>query len=231
MTTELSVFSSSIFSVWDISDGLRRLKVSHTIDPETKGQKVLNVNLKRAQPRSVHITTSVAALRPGSINFIVGSYGMLSQTNIPQLIGPDLATALKTALLSHQTTKIKVSTMSPVDYINHVAKPSLLNKILTELQGIQPYNPLRKQTQALIIAYFNGRVAERTVMTFLSKTLRLERLKPLIVEGKTLRDAVEMMKTMDAETIALQTGVPAFDIQYFHNAGKPKPEKKPKVKK
>jgi hypothetical protein len=220
----VSVFSSATFSMWDISDALRSLKVSHTIDPDEKTWKAKFVNMKREQPRSVHIAAGVATLRSESINFIVSSYGMLSTTNIPPLSGPDLISAIRTALLSDQTTCVQVQHMSPVDYINHVAKPSLLNKLLTEVQHIQPY-ALRKQTQALIVEYFNSRVSERVINTFLSKTLRLERLKPLIADGKPLRAAVEMLKNMDAETVALQTGVPSFDIQYFHNAGKPKVKK------
>ena len=222
--SKISVFSSASHSAWEISDALRALKVSHTIDPDDKTKKVRLINMKREQPRLVHIAGGVATLRSQATNFIVGSYGMLSTTNIPRLAGQDLTEALKAALQSDVLTQVVVSHMSPVDYINHVAKPSLLNKILTEVQGIQPYT-LRKQTQTLIVDYFNSRVAERTLMRHLSKTLRLERLKPIIAEGGNLRAAVELLKTTDVETVALQTGVPTFDMQYFLNAGKPKAKK------
>lgn len=223
---ELRVWSSSAYSTWDISDVLRKLRVTHTIDPDEKTKSCLLVNMKRDQPRAVHISTSVQTLRPEAVNFIVAAYGMLSMTNIPALNGPDLMTAVRASLVSDIVTLVNVRTMSPVDYINYVAKPSLLNKILTELQGIQPYNPLRQDTKAIIVQYFNGRVSEKAIMTFLSKTLRLERMKPLIKEGRDLRAAVELVsKGGDAEVISLQTGVPAFDIQYFFSAGKPKVKK------
>lgn len=221
-----SVFSSTVFSAFDLSETLRSLKVTHTIDSPTKGVKARRVNMKQPQPRDVHICYTLKGLRPRAINFIVGSHGMLSMTNVPALSGPDLVTALMTALLSEAETRIEVSHMSPVDYINHVAKPSLLNKILTAVQHVSPYT-FRKEVQAMIVDYFNSRCSERTLLRFLARNMKLEaKLTPIIKDGHELRRAVQLLKEGgDPEVVSMQTGVPAFDMQYFLNAGKPKVKK------
>lgn len=219
----ITVWGSSVHSAWEVSDALRALKVTHTVDPQDKTSKVRRINMKRPQPKLVHVTSSLKGLRPNSVNFIVGSHSMLMQTNIPSLRGGiELDDAIRWALTTEHQVSVQSHAMSVVDFINHVAKPSLLNKIETEIHRIQPY-ALRKEVRALMLDFFNSRASDRAVSLFLSKSLRFEHLKSIILSGTDLKAAVARKKLgEDAELIAAETGVPAFDIMYLFNAGNPK---------
>lgn len=213
----IAVWSSPVYSRWELSDGLRQLRVTHTIDPEDKMCRARRINMKRSQPREVHIAGSISGLRPNAINFIVASYGLLSHTNIPSIQGTDLDQALRLALLSDRVTKVKVLKLGPVDFMNLIAKPSLLNEIQTEIHRIQPYS-LRKETNSMVIRYFNSKIGKRQLVQFLNRSLKLDRLKQAVLKGDNLRAAVAQLPSMDAETIALQMDVPAFDIVYLSKA-------------
>lgn len=224
-------------SPWELSDALRRLRVTHTLDPIDKGAKTKRINLKRSQPLPVHVTTRLDKLRVGAVNFIVTSHSQLSGTNIPPLyrVRETLEEDLKAALTSARLVSLEMVAVSVVDYINMVAKPSLLNKIETQILSITPY-ALRKEAKVMVLDFFNGRASDRALSQFMSRSLRLEQLKSIVLQGKNLRAAVARKKAGgDAELIGAEMGVPAFDIMYLFNAGnpKPKPERngvKPKVK-
>lgn len=227
MSTKVAVWGSVAHSEWDISDALRELRVSHTVDPRDKTKACQIVSVGYPQPKHVHVTTTLKTMMPQAVNFIVASYGALGDTNIPNLpftSARGLGEALKVALLSAQTTSIRVTKLSPVDYINQIAKPSLLNKIQTEILRIQPY-ALRKEVQAMMLDYFNSRIAKKTIISFLNRSLRLERLRDTILLGDDLRAAVALLSQMDAEAVQGQTGVPSFDIMYLLSAGNPKVKK------
>lgn len=220
---KIAIWASSAYSEWDISDTLRGLCVTHTVDPRDQTKACKLVNMRMDQPKEVHITTCLKTVRPQAVNFIVASYGELAATNIPILPfvnSNTLEESLKTALLSDTQVVMKVQKFSSVDYINYVAKPSLLNKIQTELLRIQPYS-LRVEARDAVLAYFNSRMSKRTVVSFLNKNLRLERLKDAILLGDDLKAAVALLVELsDVEVVATRTGVPAFDIMYLTNAGK-----------
>lgn len=227
MAVKIAVWGSVAHSEWDISDALRELHVSHTVDPRDKTKACQIVNVGYPQPKHVHVTTTLKTVMPQAVNFIVASYGALSDTNIPNLPFArerGLEDALKIALRSLQTTSVKVTKLTHVDYINQIAKPSLLNKIQTEILRIQPYS-LRKEVQALTLDYFNSKIAKKTIMSFLNRSLRLEKLRNVINLGDDLRAAVSLLSNMDAEAIQIQTGVPSFDIMYLYSAGHPKVKK------
>jgi hypothetical protein len=226
-TTKIAIWSSSAYSEWDISDALASLRVTHTLDPRDKTKPTRTIDMGQPQPRQVHVTHTLKTVKPHAVNFIVASYGALSVTNIPSLpfsASAGLNEALKIALMSPQLTGVKVSKLTPVDYINTIAKPSLLNKIQTELLRIQPYS-LRKEAVAHVLGYFNSRISRRTMMSFLNTNLRLDKLKEVVLMGDELKAAVAMLATHDAETIQSMTGVPSFDIMYLSSAGKGKAKK------
>lgn len=235
---QIAVWGTFTWSPWELSDGLRRLKVTHTVDPQTKGEKVRRLNMKHDQPLPVHLTTTLKGLRTGAVNFIATSYSNLSGTNIPLMPKPsgqawdgvaELDLALRHCLTSSRLTSLELASLSVVDFIHMVAKPSLLNKIETEILRIQPYS-LRKEVKAMVLNYFNSRCSQAQVSKFLAKSLKFDLLRSFILSGSALRDAISRHKAgEDAEAISATTGVPAFDILYMRAAGNPKP-KKEKVK-
>lgn len=211
-------FCTSAYSPLEISISLRRLNVSHTRSINGESRKI---NRKLSQPMPVHVSDYVTDLRPKTVNFIVAAKAELSLTNYVDLStlkdrGSDLDSLLAYALTNLRWVVPSVQILSPMDYVNQVAKPSLLNKIQTEVYKIQPY-ALRKQTQALILDYLNSRVSDRQIKQAMSNNLKLELILPMVLEAKSLRDAVARLKIgkETVEEVALATGHPTFELLYI----------------
>jgi hypothetical protein len=108
-----------------------------------------------------------------------------------------------------------------------VAKPSLLNFIQTEMYKINPY-ALRKQTQAMILQFFNSQVATTTMIRFLQRSLKQDTLIPLIYQGVPLREAVARLKNETIEDVAKTSGYSTFELLYLSKVRKDKPKAKDK---
>ncbi len=207
------IWATADQSLWQISNTLRALNVSHTIESSERAGKLRTVALGHKQPRQVHLTTRPVFVT-GAINFISMPFALLADSNYPQMPSGDLKPVLMHCLMNAVRIEPEIKNMKAADYVMALARPSILNKIQTEVYRIQPYD-LRKQVQSLIIKFFNGVISLRTMNQFLDRSIKTERLKPLINEGVPLRDAVLMMKHRTAEDIAAETGVQAFDLNYL----------------
>lgn len=205
------IYGTSKHSPLQISHALSALRVSHTL---TVNRETRIVNKKRPQPRAVHVTDELAGYRKGAVNFIVASLAELGMTNYMPLAYQDLTDALKCALLSDSTINPKITKLSELDYVNLVAKPSLLNKIQTEIYKIQPY-ALRKQTQQTVLDYLNSRVSKKGLRDALSNNLKHETLLPLVLSAESLRNAVARLDKETPEEIAADTGHPTFELLYL----------------
>lgn len=218
MKSKCIVFCTSSYSPMEISISLRRLNVSHTRN--TLGT-VKRVDRKLDQPMPVHVTDVVTDFRPQTVNFIVAAKAELSLTNFVDLStisnsSGDLDSLLVRALTNPKLIEPKVRTMSHMDYVHLVAKPSLLNKIQTEVYKIQPY-ALRKQAQSLVLDYLNSRVSDRQLKQAMSDNLKLEAILPMVLEARSLRDAVSRLKAgkETVEEVAIATGHPTFELLYI----------------
>lgn len=210
------VFATPLYSSWQLSDALTQLRVSHSVCAKRKTQPPMVRNLRRQQPRWVHVTTDVRDIKSGSVNFITASYAELSLTNYPRLredLG-DIDATLRHALNNLVSTVPRVESRQPMDYVNEVSKPSLLNNIQTQLYKIQPYS-LRKETQASVLSYFASKTSRNKIVRELERSFKTTGLIPLIDEGAKLRDAVARLKQEPLELVAEQTGISTFDLLYL----------------
>ena len=84
------VWATPSYSLWEISDALSSLRVSHSLQGSALfKERVMNHGLP--QTKWVHLTQDTHKLRASSINFISASYAELSLTNFPRLAEIDLA--------------------------------------------------------------------------------------------------------------------------------------------
>lgn len=206
------VWATSIYSPMEISEALRKLKVSHVL---STGRRELVFDSKRKQPSPVRIASDLNDVSLTSINFIVASIAELNLTNYKMLPRIELTEALKTALQDKSTIKPKVRVLSPIDYVEQVARPSLLNKVQTEIYKIQPY-ALRKQTNAIVLSYLNSKISKKKLRKLLADNLKHEALLPLLLSADSLRDAVaEVAKGQAVEQVAEASGHPTFELLYL----------------
>lgn len=205
------IYATSFHSVFDISDGLRRLKVSHSV---VNRGRIKHVDLGFKQKLPVRVGNDVNSWDPKSVNFIVSSMAEISLTNFPRLGTGDVQEDLSTALNSGPSVIPCVKTMGMHDYVNWLAKPSILNKIQTEVYKIQPYS-LRKQTQALVLDFFNSRISVKRMLASLQDNMKHDGLASCIPDAVYLRDAVARLQTEDLTKVSLETGVPTFELLYL----------------
>lgn len=206
------VWASARYSTVELSFALSKLGVSHTIN--TGGRK-MRVTKAKEQPMAVHVTSVLKDYKENTVNFIVASAAELATTNYLRMKDTqDLCAMVKTALLDEKMIVPTVKSVSPIEYVNQVAKPSLLNKIQTEIYRIQPYG-LRKQTQQLVLAYMASKLTKAQIKKALADNLKHETLLPLILSADSLRNAVARLPAETPEAIAADTGHPTFEILYL----------------
>lgn len=206
------IWASALHSPVQVSYALSELGVSHTLN---SGGRKMRVTKAKVQPYAVHVTTVLRDYRANTVNFIVSSGAELATTNYPRLKDKlDIVEAVREALLSEKSVVPTVKVVSPMDYVHQVAKPSLLNKIQTQIYKIQPYG-LRKQTQQLVLAYMASKITKAQIKKALSDNLKHEALLPLILSADSLRDAVARLPAETAEAVAADTGHPTFELLYL----------------
>jgi hypothetical protein len=197
-----------------ISYALAKLRVSHTL---VSGKRTLVVDKKREQPVPVHVTPHLKDYRKGTVNFIVASAAELATTNYPLLSTlhtDSLIDEVREALLKRVEIVPAVTEMLPIDYVNQVAKPSLLNKIQTQIYKIQPYS-LRKTTQHLVLGYLKSEISESKIRKALADNLKHEELLPLVLAARPLREAVARLAQEPLEKVAAESGYPTFELLYI----------------
>lgn len=205
------------FSVWELSNALSNLQVSHSFRVTNLTDPTV-VNRGKPQPMWVHVTPNIADVQEGSVNFISAAYAVIGMSNIPTFPDPDqynLELALKVMLESRRPpTKISVNEPRALDYVAMVSKPSLLNEIQTLIYKIQPYS-LRKETQAMVLRFFQGKISRNAIVYFLRKSFKTAELISPIERGSTLREAVAASKVESVEAVAKRTGISTFDLIYL----------------
>ena len=204
------IYGTHEYSVVEISYALSALRVSH--DVEFKSHSA-HVDRRKTQPKNVVVTDNPKGFKKGCVNFITAPGAALDLTNWPRLRGP-IREALKKALIAQVSVVPSTKILSYIDYVNLVAKPSVLNLIQTEVYKINPY-ALRKQTHQIVLDYLNSRISKRNLKDMLSKNLKHEALLPLLLSADSLRSAVAMVGKKTVEEIEAETGHPTFELLYL----------------
>ena len=210
----MAIWATTQYSTWQLSDALTQLRVSHSIKEGARSPARV-IDCKKAQPKWVHLTTNVKNFRRTSVNFITASHAELSYTNFPRLpTSDDFLEVLKYALQYPVSVVPEVKQLTNLDYVELVAKPSLLNNIQTLVYKIQPY-ALRKEVQKLILQYFNSQISLRGVEHNLKRSFKTVGLIPYLREGVGLKTAVARLKAETVEAVAADTGFETFELLYL----------------
>lgn len=217
MTSKVRVWATSNHSLWDISQALRRLRVTHTVDPIARHTPRKLIRPSKTQKTMVHLSTRVDGWQTDAVNFVSASVAELANTNFLPFAVADLDDAVRHALRSPDGIVPSVQSWDAVRYVEAIARPSVLNVIQTEVYKIQPY-ALRKEVQALVLNFFNGRISVRDAMRKLDMSMKTEKLKPVFKTALPLREAVAMMKHMEPEKVEEATGFSAFELLYLTKA-------------
>lgn len=205
------IFCTSMYSPIEISYALAKLKVSHQLNANGT-----LLSMKKGSVTKGYISSNCRDYKKDAVNFIVSAGAELALTNfIPLATDVPLLKAVSAALKSDLKITPEIKQMDALDYVHQVAKPSLLNKIQTEIYKISPYQ-LRKQTQAQALAYLANKMSKRHLVRALSDNLKHEQLLPLLLAADSLRDAVAAVQAGGSvEEVAKQTGHPTFELLYI----------------
>lgn len=213
-TNQLHIWATPFYAPMEISDALSRLRISHSIGTRTKRRVV---SKGYAQPKLVHVGTTLDSLVLEAVNFITAPASQIELTNYPMFPSITLEDALKVMLTSPRKIQPKVTKLTEVDYVDMVAKPSLLSKIQSAILRIQPYD-LRKECNAMVLAYLNHEVGERKLKPYLNKSYKFEALKDLLGLAGDLREGTRLIQAGgDSQVVADSLGLPAFDLNYINS--------------
>ena len=210
-----------------LSAALTQLRISHVaIDNSLRAvPSVKDVAIK--QPAWPVVMPSLQAFKryrldyPRQIVLVCGSLAELRATNLKVVRDwqDNLPTALKHALVDvfDPDWQLVINEMAVEAYVDIATKPSFLNHVQAELYKLTPYD-LRKEVQALVIAYLAGIESKAKLQKKLASSYKLDRLKALMSDPKcqVLRNAVaEYRKIEDEAVVAKVFGVETFEIMYL----------------
>lgn len=209
-----------------ISSALAALKVSHVIvDNSLRATPVVR-DVAARQPAMPVVIPSLKALArhwaqyERQILYVCASLDELKSTNIRIIKNwrVDLRTSLEHAIANPvEGWSLVVNEPTMEDFVNVATKPSFLNHVQAEIYKLTPYD-LRKEVQALVIAYLAGMETQAKLRAKLNSSYKLERLKSLMADPKclVLRNAVaDYRKTKDEAVTAKAFGVEVFEIMYL----------------
>lgn len=240
MTNEvIGAFGIVDLSPFQVSNVLKQLRVSHTyvgLNTKTKRTAIIEVPGNNGeQPAWPVVIDRVSAIkrvqtpRQRLIYLITDSRAALSVTNASHGLWPEqrenlsfdkmLRLVLQSTTARSEPFAFKKAEPSIADYVNAATKPSFLNHIQTAIYKIQPY-PMRKEVQAMCIAYLAGGVSHAILRRKLKSSFKLDELAALMLadKAKSLRDAVSLLKGAPVDQVAKKTGFEPFELNYVANS-------------
>jgi hypothetical protein len=228
----LSAYGISDYSPLQVSEYLRDLRLSHTLeggfirhltytmDGLCKEQPVwpIVVDRVRAIPK---LRTKTAR----TVLFVCDCRAALATTNIktnlwPEHRSPSLLQDIKNSLVeAHSSTEdwsLINNEPSTLDYVESATKPSFVNLLQTALYKVTPYT-LRKEVQVLMISYLAGTASHTSLFKKLKTSLKLQPLAELLSlpKAKEIREAVLMMSNLSVEEVSKKTGISTFELLYL----------------
>lgn len=238
MTNVLGAFGIVDLSPLEVSTALQALHVSHSYVGvwSQRAQTVEVPGNISEQPAWPIIVDRVAAVkriqtrRDRLIYLVVDSRAALSVSNASQAIWPENRPQGHTFQQVLRWVLTAVNKAEPgfawsrneptiSDYVNAATRPSFLNHVQTAIYKITPY-PLRKESQALCIAYLAGAATQTVLYRKLKSSYKLEQLAAIMMsdKAKELREAVAMLRTMTVDQVAKQTAFESFELNYIVNS-------------
>lgn len=210
-----------------IHQELMRLNVSHSLIDDSLRAKAKLVNMSKMQPAWPVVLPSIAAFKrykveyERQIAFVCASKDELAQTNLRVIRDwrkhTSAALQYATVHMFDPGWKLHVAEEGVESFVEKVTTKSFLNDVLDAIYKITPYD-LRKEVQAMVIAYLAAKIGLKPLRTKLRSSYKLERLLQLMTSGEChlLRQAVARCVDVDgdADKTAKTYGVAAFDIRY-----------------
>lgn len=227
----LAAYGIPDYSILQVSECLRNLRLSHTLEGGLK-HMVYNVDGLCVQqpiwPIVIDKVKTIPKLRSKfdrTVLFVCDSRAALATTNInaalwPEHRSPSMVEDFKLALTvaHHKTEEWSLINNEPttLDYVNSATKPSFVNLLQTALYKVTPYG-LRKEVQQLMIAYLAGSASYTALNKKLKTSLKLQPLSDLLhlPKAKELREAVLMLSKSSVEDVAKKTGFATFELLYL----------------
>lgn len=222
-----------------VSEALRQLRVSHTIEGSFIRHMTYTIDgLCKEQPawpvviERLKMVPKIRTVKERMIYLICDSRAALANTNASQVLWPAqhaddfmgaLRAALNTAHIRNQEWQLVRSDPSIDDFVNAASKPSFLNHVQTAVYKINPYD-LRKEVQTLIILYLSGKLPVTKMRAKLRSSFKLETLLQLMNDAQAdkLRQACEVVRKqqLNVDDVAKSTGVASFDLLYILNSAR-----------
>ena len=215
MTCETKVFGTSMYSLVELSVALQALNVSHMTQT---GNTRIEFKTDRVQSARVVLVDTPSKVVPSAVNFMVSSLAQLNLTTCSRLKVLPIVAAIREALTrDEEPPPFEVITLSAMDYVNLIAKPSKLNLIQTELLKVQPYS-LRKEANAAMLKFFRGSMSAKQAHRLMRRSSKLTKLWEIVQSYSELKEAVQRMGEETPEQISLSTGIPTFELMYVTKA-------------
>jgi hypothetical protein len=227
----LAAYGILDYSPIQVSEFLRRLRMSHTLEGGIRHLTHTLDGLCKEQPLwpivvdKVKAVTKLRTQTARTVLLVCDSRAALSTTNLcselwPENRGPDMVEALKRSFIAANrnecTWSLTNDEPSTLDYVNSATKPSFVNGCQSALYRITPY-ALRKEVQQLMISYLAGSASYTAMHKKLASSLKLQDLSALLhlPKAKELREAVMMLRNYSVEEVAKQTGFETFELLYI----------------
>ena len=227
----LAAYGILDYSPIQVSEFLRRLRMSHTLEGGLRHLTHTLDGLCKEQPLWPIVVDKVKAIHKlrmkteRTILLVCDSRAALSTTNVrtelwPEHRGSDMVDALKAAMLATNKNscewELTNNEPSTLDYVNSATKPSFVNLLQTEIYKLTPY-ALRKEVQQVVIAYLAGTASYTSMHKKLKSSLKLQTLAGLmhLPKAKELREAVLMLGGASVEEVAKKTGYETFELLYL----------------
>lgn len=237
MITNVIKAYGCLVPIHEVSEILHSLRVGHTVVERQRQYVRHNGGLE--QPGwpvllpNIGMIKRYACKRDLQILFVCDSRSALKTCNLglinPVDIGLNLRKALEHAIAAPTPMWQLVSKeMSFAEYVAHATKPSFLNDLQTEFYSINPYD-LRKEVQALVIAYLANVESKAKMKAKLDTSHKLARLRQLVNDPKcdALRAAVAKVQRGESEQmVALATGFETFELLYIARSSAKTSDKK-----
>lgn len=238
----LGMFGVIDLSPIQVSDMLKRLKMSHTIEGGVRHISYTIDGLCKEQPVWPVVIDRVKAIpkvriqKDRMVYFVCDSRASLASTNGSQFLWPvasphsmmlrvqdALQMAHKVGLMNPIGWELHTSEPSISDYVNAASKPSFLNHIQTAVYKINPY-ALRKEVQALIILFLSGKIPASKLRAKLKSSFKFDDLTRLMNDPNVpkIREACELhlKRGLSIEAVEKQTGVATFELLYLVNSAR-----------
>lgn len=165
-------------------------------------------NIKAGDPNTkIRVINHVKLAQPKRLNLILETRAFFELSNIKVM-------PLELAVKADFHIKPEVYKVDLLDYVDIVAKPSVLGEVLTATYKVNPYD-VRKESVRAITLYIAGVKSKAATKKSLTLSLSQRPLLDLLESTDIYREAFSRLKNESVEEVALEYGLPEFDLNYL----------------